>query len=86
MLEFLLNLLIPIVIAIILIPLTYSIVRMILDIVGLNYKALTIILFLVAYYFVGPFVLDLLVKYVMRDTLSIIEWIYTPFKLLINLL
>lgn len=85
MLDFLLNLLIPIVVAIILIPLLYSIIKMLLDIVGLNIKFIKIILFLVAYYFIGPLVLDLLVKYVMNDISSIVEWIYTPFKLIIAL-
>ncbi|MDD4027535.1 MAG: hypothetical protein PHN54_00480 [Bacilli bacterium] len=85
MLEFLLNLLIPIIVAVILIPLLYSVIRMILDIFGINIKILTIILFLVAYYFVGEIVLNILAEYIMKDTLNIIEWIYIPYKCLMAL-
>lgn len=82
--DFALNILVPVIGACILIPLTYTIVKMILDIFGINIKIITFILFLVAYYFVGDFVLGLLQEYVLNQTLKFIEIIYTPIQFVMS--
>ncbi len=83
--DFVLNILIPIIGALVLIPLIYSIVRMILDIFGINIRIITFVLFLVAYYFAGDFVLELLQDYVMNETFKFVEIIYTPIQYIISL-
>lgn len=82
--DFALNILVPVIGACILIPLTYTIVKMILDIFGINIRIITFILFLVAYYFVGDFVLGLLQEYVLSETLKFIEIIYTPIQFIMS--
>jgi hypothetical protein len=78
------NVFVPIVIAIILITTIFTIIRIILDIFHISMYLVRIICFFIAYYFIGEYALGLIQKYIASDVPDFIVWIYTPIQVLLN--
>lgn len=78
------SIIIPLVLAGIVITILFTIIRMILDLLHLNFYITRIIAFFVAYYYVGAYAFRFLEKNVTSDLNIYIRFIYMPIQVVLE--
>jgi hypothetical protein len=77
---------IPLVIAIVLITTVFTVVRIILDIFHIGIYVIRILCFFIAYYFVGEYVFNIVQKYIAGDMPDFVRLVYMPVQVILNYL
>lgn len=84
MIETVTNIVLPLLTGALLITVVYTLVRMILDAFGLSFLILKILLFLGVYYFVGPYVLELLENGPFPNIDPVVRLIFIPIQTILG--
>lgn len=82
---FLRNIAFPLLIAAIAIGALSTLINFLLRLIGLDMTFIKVVLFLVAWYFIGPILYDVVLK-VMYSSNEIIEFIYLPVQTIMGML
>lgn len=83
---FLKDIVIPLIVAALVIGLVSWLINFILKLIGLNIGLIKLVLFLLVWYFVGPIIYNWLLSSVIINTNEILEFIYMPIQVIMNLL
>jgi uncharacterized membrane protein required for colicin V production len=86
MADFIVNIVLPFIVAAILISVVFTFVRIILDAFGLTFKLFRIAGFFALYYFVGEYILKLLEENVFTNMNEYVRWLYIPIQTIISFL
>lgn len=86
MVNFLLDIAVPLIVAAIIVGIISTLINVILRIFHLDISLIKVIAFFLVWYFVGPFIYNFLVINVIRNQNEIISFIYTPVQTIMALL
>ncbi len=78
LLDFILEILFPILIALIVISIVLRVVSMLLELIKLDYVPIRILAFLGVYYFVGPYLLEMVDGKLFNNIHPFVKFFYTP--------
>ena len=84
MVDFLLQIVVPLILAGILITVVFSVVRAVLDVFHLNFYLFKLAGFFVVYYFVGEYAYNFLIQNVSENPYSLVKFIYMPVQVIMN--
>ena len=85
MLDFFMDILFPLAIALIVISIVFRLVSMLLEIIKLDMVPVRLLAFLAAYYFVGPYLLELVEGPIFPYIHPIARFFYIPVQTIIEL-
>ena len=85
MVDFFINILLPIIIGLIVISIVFKLVSMLLELIKLDYVPNRILVFLVAYYFVGPYILSMVEGSLFSNMHPFAIFFYEPVQYIIGL-
>lgn len=79
------NVIVPLVVAGILMSIVFTIVRIILDIFHIGFYATKMVGFFAVYYFVGPYVYNILGKYISGGFPFLVKFLYMPIQVILSI-
>lgn len=83
LMDFILDILFPIIIALIVISIVLRLVSMLLELIKMDYVPIRLVAFLGVYYFVGPYILEMIDGKLFHNIHPFVKFFYTPVQQLI---